>query len=73
MPSWDVSDRAIHLPHDPINFLAINDKIMIFLEQSSDGTIAVDKLVLHTELFYFLEHFISLLRLLAIFFPTVEG
>lgn len=46
---------------------------MSFLEQSCDGTIAIDKLIVHTKLLNFIDNFISFSRLSVPGFPTVES
>ena len=51
----------------------INDEVINFLKQASDGSIAVNKVILPTELFDFIRYFVSLLNHLAFCFPTVKG
>lgn len=46
---------------------------MSFLEQSCDGMIAIDKLIVHTKLLNFIDNFISFSRLSVPGFPTVES
>lgn len=49
------------------------DKVIPLLEQSGDGTVAVDKLISHTDSLYFFYHLVPFFRLLTFYFPTVES
>lgn len=61
------------LLHNTINLFRIDDKVIPLLEQSGDGTIAVDKLISHTDSLYFFYHLGPFFRLLTFYFPTVES
>ena len=59
--------------HDTIDFLAIYDEVINFLEQASDGSIAVNKVIFHTEFFDFICYSVSFLRILTLLFPAIKG
>ena len=69
----DRQTKAALSLHDTIDFLAIYDEVINFLEQASDGSIAVNKVVLHTELFDFICYFASFLRILTLLFSAIKG
>ena len=49
------------------------DKVIPLLEQSSDGTVAVDNLISHTDSLDFFYNLVPLLSFLTFYFPTVES
>ena len=61
------------LLHNTINLFRIDDKVIPLLEQSSDGTVAVDKLISHTDSLYFFYNLVPLLSFFTFYFPTVES